>query len=69
MNILIKLTSIVALIIAPHINEGDGQPQPTAPRSTFENMPAGSSDASIQELPTGNSASASVSTLDLSTRF
>ncbi len=69
MNILIKLTSIVALIIAPHINENEGQTQPTAPRSTFENMPAGSSDASIQELPSGNSASASVSTLDLSARF
>jgi K(+)-stimulated pyrophosphate-energized sodium pump len=25
MNILIKLTSIVALIIAPHISEGEGQ--------------------------------------------
>ncbi len=26
MNILIKLTSIVALVIAPHINEGEAHP-------------------------------------------
>jgi K(+)-stimulated pyrophosphate-energized sodium pump len=34
MNILIKLTSIVALIIAPHINENEGQRR-QHPRAAF----------------------------------
>jgi len=57
MNILIKLTSIVALIIAPHIAETGHGTQPL-PHSTFDNMPAGSSEASVPP-----------STLDLSARM
>jgi K(+)-stimulated pyrophosphate-energized sodium pump len=68
MNILIKLTSIVALIIAPHINANKGNANPVAPRSTFENMPAGSSDAYVAP-ERGNDVTAQVSTLDLGSRF
>ena len=36
MNILIKLTSIVALIIAPHINESNVRSAAIAPTPTVE---------------------------------
>ncbi len=68
MNILIKLTSIVALIIAPHINEG-GHAAPAAlpTNSNMENMPKGSSDASLPMVP--NDATAQANTVDVSDRF
>src|SRR6185436_17648961 len=66
MNILIKLTSIVALIIAPHINANKGEPT-TMPKSTFENAPTGSSDAYV--APAKSDVTAQVNTLDLSDRF
>ncbi|MBS1582047.1 MAG: sodium-translocating pyrophosphatase [Bacteroidetes bacterium] len=65
MNILIKLTSIVALIIAPHISEHKPE---QAPVNTLENIPVGSSDASI-EAPASNDATAQAATLDVSDRF
>ncbi len=68
MNILIKLTSIVALIIAPHINEGGGHSAPAVPHSTMENMPAGSSDAYVAP-ERGNDVTAQVNTIDLNDRF
>ena len=68
MNILIKLTSIVALIIAPHINEGgDAAPQALPGNSNMENMPKGSSDAYV--APEQQDATAEVKALDLSDRF
>ncbi len=66
MNILIKLTSIVALIIAPHIAVKNSVP--VVPSGSFENAPAGSSDASINPLE-GHDATAQVGTIDLSDRF
>jgi K(+)-stimulated pyrophosphate-energized sodium pump len=66
MNILIKLTSIVALIIAPHISMKDHVAAPVNPHNTLENMPAQSSEAS---LPVENHVvTASAGTLDLSHR-
>ncbi len=65
MNILIKLTSIVALIIAPHLNEGAGHGTGT-PVPVMQNMPAGSSDASLPEAPSKDHVSAP---LDLGHRF
>ena len=48
MNILIKLTSIVALIIAPHIaEEGHGAGHHASP--VLDNMPYRSSDALVPE--------------------
>ena len=68
MNILIKLTSIVALIIAPHISVKHADTPVVNPTSTFENMPAGSSDASaLPEKASDLTTHASV--LDLSNRF
>ncbi len=68
MNILIKLTSIVALIIAPHIAE-TGAHHEAAPATTptFQNMPAGSSDAGLPVER--NDATAQSATLDLSDRL
>jgi len=68
MNILIKLTSIVALIIAPHIAQ-DGTHHETAPATTptFQNMPAGSSDASLPVER--NDATAQAAMWELSDRF
>lgn len=68
MNILIKLTSIVALIIAPHISlKEHGGVQVPASNSNMENMPKGSSDASLPVVP--NDATAQANTVDLSERF
>ncbi|MBL8010137.1 MAG: sodium-translocating pyrophosphatase [Flavobacteriales bacterium] len=64
MNILIKLTSIVALIIAPHIAETGHHAATPAP--VMQNMPAGSSDASLPEAPATDRVSAA---LDLGDRF
>jgi K(+)-stimulated pyrophosphate-energized sodium pump len=66
MNILIKLTSIVALIIAPHIAINKGA-EVVVPAKTMENMPVGSSDASLPVKPTDNTVQ--VNTVDLSDRF
>jgi K(+)-stimulated pyrophosphate-energized sodium pump len=65
MNILIKLTSIVALIIAPHIAE-EGH----APRMNegFDNVPYQSSDAYLPETPADDMAQAAA-TLDLGHRL
>jgi hypothetical protein len=68
MNILIKLTSIVALIIAPHINANKGLATPGAPKGTFENMPGGSSDAYVAP-ERGNNVTAQVNSIDLGDRF
>ncbi|MBK9538463.1 MAG: sodium-translocating pyrophosphatase [Flavobacteriales bacterium] len=68
MNILIKLTSIVALIIAPHIaDNGVHHEASPATTPTFQNMPAGSSDASLPAEH--NEATAQVATLEVSDRF
>ncbi len=67
MNILIKLTSIVALIIAPHISLKDHGAMPAPSNSNMENMPKGSSDASLPVVP--NDATAQANTVDLSERF
>ena len=64
MNILIKLTSIVALIIAPHIAETGHHTATPAP--VMQNMPAGSSDASLPEAPSKDHVSVA---LDLVDRF
>jgi len=63
MNILIKLTSIVALIIAPHLHEGTSAPAMN-PKSTFENMPAGSSESSVSPENSAVDAHASVAVAD-----
>ncbi len=68
MNILIKLTSIVALIIAPHINENKSSLPEAPSNSNMENMPKGSSDASLAPVKSDD-ATAAVRTLDLSDRF
>ena len=67
MNILIKLTSIVALIIAPHINEGGHAAHGVPTNSNMENAPKGSSDAYV--APQQQDATAQAATLDLSERF
>ncbi len=68
MNILIKLTSIVALIIAPHISLNKGMAVPELPsKSNMDNMPPNSSDASLPVVP--NDATAQANTVDLSDRF
>jgi len=67
MNILIKLTSIVALIIAPHISLKEHSAMPTPSNSNMENMPKGSSDASLPVVP--NDATAQANNLDASDRF
>jgi K(+)-stimulated pyrophosphate-energized sodium pump len=69
MNILIKLTSIVALIIAPHLNEGSQAAAPHAvpASSSMQKMPAGGSDARV--VPAVSSATTAVGTLDASGRF
>jgi K(+)-stimulated pyrophosphate-energized sodium pump len=67
MNILIKLTSIVALIIAPHINEGGHAAHGVPTNSNLENAPKGSSDAYV--APQQQDATAQAATLDLSERF
>ncbi len=64
MNILIKLTSIVALIIAPHIAETGHHTATPAP--VLQNMPAGSSDASLPQAPSKDQVSTA---LDLGHRF
>ncbi|MCB0791010.1 MAG: sodium-translocating pyrophosphatase [Flavobacteriales bacterium] len=61
MNILIKLTSIVALIIAPHISANTHHQQ-ELPRNTIQNMPAGSSDAYV--APGAGDGSVEASTFD-----
>ena len=60
-------TSIVALIIAPHISLNKGAAMPEPSNSNMENMPKGSSDASLPVVP--NDATAEVKTLDVSDRF
>ena len=68
MNILIKLTSIVALIIAPHINEGDHAAPAEVPTSTSStDRSQNSSDGSV--APGQQEAATDVKTLDLSDRF
>ena len=68
MNILIKLTSIVALIIAPHINEGDHAAPAEVPTSTSStDRSQNSSDGSV--APGKQEAATDVKTLDLSDRF
>jgi K(+)-stimulated pyrophosphate-energized sodium pump len=68
MNILIKLTSIVALIIAPHISLKQHVATPEVPsNSNLDNMPKGSSDASLPVVP--SDATAQANTVDLSDRF
>jgi len=66
MNILIKLTSIVALVIAPHIAETGHHSASPAP--ALRNMPAGSSEGPSSQLvvPSGGQAPSS---FDLSGRF
>ncbi|MBL8001260.1 MAG: sodium-translocating pyrophosphatase [Flavobacteriales bacterium] len=66
MNILIKLTSIVALIIAPHIAQKNHAG--AVPHSTMENMPAGSSDAYVAPAQ-GSDVTAQANTIDLGQRF
>ncbi len=67
MNILIKLTSIVALIIAPHIAINKNA-VPEIPKSTFENTPKGSSDASVAPVKHAGET-AQVNAIDVSDRF
>ncbi|MBV6403527.1 MAG: putative K(+)-stimulated pyrophosphate-energized sodium pump [Flavobacteriales bacterium] len=64
MNILIKLTSIVALIIAPHLADKDHHDATPAP--ALQNMPVGSSNATLPATSAKDHASV---TLDLSDRF
>ncbi|MBL7985596.1 MAG: sodium-translocating pyrophosphatase [Flavobacteriales bacterium] len=66
MNILIKLTSIVALIIAPHISLNK-EAHTTLPTNTIQNVPVGSSDASLPVVP--EDATAAANTVDASDRF
>ena len=65
MNILIKLTSIVALIIAPHI--GEKAHGTTGHEGTFDNMPMKSSDASLIVEPSDELVHATA--LDVSSKF
>lgn len=65
-NFLFPLASFVALIIAPHIAINQGEKAVT-PAKTMENMPVGSSDASLPVVP--NDATVQAHTVDLSDRF
>ncbi|MCB9169666.1 MAG: sodium-translocating pyrophosphatase [Flavobacteriales bacterium] len=67
MNILIKLTSIVALIIAPHISLNTPHEQ-ELPKNTIENMPVGSSDAYVAPVRAGQ-ATAGVPAVDAHDRL
>src|SRR6187402_3206690 len=67
MNILIKLMSIVALIIAPTIADVHGQAVPVVPQGSFQNVPAGSSDAYV--APEQSNDLTAQATIDLGSRF
>ncbi|MCB0795373.1 MAG: sodium-translocating pyrophosphatase [Flavobacteriales bacterium] len=65
MNILIKLTSIVALIIAPHINEGGHAPAAVPPQHDHELHDHGHEHGALSP----NAANEEVAALDLTDRF